>query len=167
MVLVLRPNLPVYKVVSVSVTNFSTTPSLAGEWVTKVAIENPNDKLRAYFSNFRVDVMYKDGVVAENYVSGFVLGKNEVREVDGKGSSNGAMMEIMTLEDMVKERNSTGSLTFTLRIFSVNAFKSGLFSTRGAEEVAACEGLKIVFRNNSANGMLDDGGKIIECQLYV
>lgn len=165
--LVFRPDLPVYRAVSVSVTNFTTTPSLFGEWDTKIMIDNPNHKLRAFFSKFRVDIMYKDGVVAVTHAPGFVLHENEAREVDGKGLSNGAMMETTTLDDMRKERNSTGSLTFALRVSSMNAFRSGSVLTKEIEEVAICEGLKIVFQNNSSNGMIDNGGKPIECHVYV
>ncbi|KAJ1384779.1 hypothetical protein SESBI_42217 [Sesbania bispinosa] len=170
MALMLRPELPLYKVVYMSVSNFTTTPALSGEWDTKVAIRNANNKLKVYFSEFKVDVMYKDGVVSVNYLPGFMLSEDEARETEAKSwssNANGAVIGTTTLDDMVKERNTTGSLTFDLRVSSVNAFKSGSFSTKYAEVVAICEGLKVVFQNNStANGTLENN-KPLECQVYV
>lgn len=166
--LVLRPELPAYKIASLSVTNFSTTPTLAGEWDAKVTIENPNDKLVAYFSHLKVDVVYKDGVVAVNHAPGFVLNTKEKVDMDAKGSSNGAngdMVGKATMDDLVKEKGS-GSVTFGLRVSSMNMFKSGSISTRSEEIVAICEDLKVVFQNNDA-GTLDNKGKPNECQVYI
>ncbi|XP_061362930.1 uncharacterized protein LOC133306626 [Gastrolobium bilobum] len=167
--LVLRPQLPIYKVLSMSVTNFTVTPTLTGEWNTKMYIENPNDKLRAFFSDLRVDVVYKDGVVAVNYAPGFTLDKKEVTEIGVTGSSshaNEALMDKTTMVDLVKDR-TTGSVTFSLRLTSINAFKSGSFSTRSTQIVALCDGLKLVFQNNNSTGVLNNGGNPIECELYV
>ncbi|KAK7278733.1 hypothetical protein RJT34_23769 [Clitoria ternatea] len=165
--LVLLPEIPKYKVASLSVTNFTTTPTLARQWDTKMIVENPNEKLVAYFSEFKVGFLYKDGLLAGNYVPSFVL-KDKV-DLDVKGSSrkfNGELIEKTTMDNLVKEQG-TGSITFTLRVSSVNMFKSGSFSTRTAEIVAICEGLKVVFQNNNATGALDNGGKPIECETYV
>ncbi|XP_027364269.1 uncharacterized protein LOC113871376 [Abrus precatorius] len=167
--LVLRPELPVYKVVSFSVTNFSTSPALAGQWDSKLTIENPNDKLVAYFSDLKVDVLYRDALVDVNYARGFVLNRNAKVDVDVTGSSSEVdahMFEKSTMDELIKERG-TGSVTFALKVSSMNVFRSGSISTRNAEVVAICEGLKVVFQNNNSNGTLDNGGKPIECQLYV
>lgn len=169
MALMLRPELPVYKVLSMSVANFTTTPTLSGEWGTKMSIENPNVKLKAYFSDFRVDVIYKDSVVAMNYARGFALNTKEVREMEVKGSTtqaNESVLEKTTKGDMEKDR-AMGFVTLTLRVASINAFESGSFSTRTKEVVAICEGLKLVFQNNSTTGTLDNGGNPVLCQLYV
>ncbi|XP_057425869.1 uncharacterized protein LOC130719253 [Lotus japonicus] len=168
MAMMLHPQLPIYKVVSMSVTNLTTTPALSGEWGTKVSIENPNEKLAAHFSGFRVDVMYKDGVIGVSYSPGFVLSVKEMKETEARGAATGnANLETATLEDMVKEKNATGSITFALRVSSVNGFKSGSFSSREAGVVAFCEGLRVVFPNNGGHGAFDSGGKPVECQLYV
>ncbi|KAK7345228.1 hypothetical protein VNO77_15819 [Canavalia gladiata] len=167
--LALRPRLPVYKVASFSVTNFSTAPTLTGQWNMKITIENPNEKLVAYFSDLKVDVAYKDGVVAVNYASGFVLNRNDQVDMSVTASPKQAerdMIEKNTMEDLVKDRG-TGSVTFSLKVSSVNMFKSGSYSTRSLEVVAICEGLKVVFQNNNPSGTVDNGGKPIECLLYV
>ncbi|KAK7268089.1 hypothetical protein RIF29_20775 [Crotalaria pallida] len=169
MALTLRPELPNYKVVSMSVKNFTTTPTLFGEWDTKISIQNPNQKLRAYFSHFRVDVVYKEDIVSVNYARDFALNTNEIREMEVMGSStraNESTMEKITKDAMEKER-AIGSIIFTFRVSSINAFESGSFSTRKAEIIAICEGLKIVFPNNSTTGTLDNGGAPVACNLYM
>ncbi|KAL2323005.1 hypothetical protein Fmac_027384 [Flemingia macrophylla] len=164
--LVLHPQLPLYQVASLSVTNFSTTPTLAGEWDAKITIENPNDKLVAYFSHLKVDVAYKDGVVAVNHAPGFVLNTKEKVDMDAKGSSNAAngdMVRKATMDELVKEKG-TGTVTFTLWVSSTNMFKSASVSTRSEEIVAVCEELKVVFQNNDS-GTLDNKGKPNECHV--
>ncbi|XP_061362929.1 uncharacterized protein LOC133306625 [Gastrolobium bilobum] len=47
----LRPKLPVYKVVSMSVANFTVTPALSGEWDTNISIENRNHMVRVFISD--------------------------------------------------------------------------------------------------------------------
>ncbi|KAK7392680.1 hypothetical protein VNO78_21124 [Psophocarpus tetragonolobus] len=168
--LVLRPELPVYKVASLSVTNFTTTPTLTGQWDIKITVENPNEKLVGYFSDFRVDVMFKDGIMAISHASGFVLGTKNHSDVHVEGFSNQAivtMMEKATMDDLVKERG-TNSVTVTLRVSSVNMFKAGTFSTRRAAMVALCNGLTLVFQNtNATTGALDNKGGPVQCQLYI
>ncbi|KAE9612397.1 hypothetical protein Lal_00039672 [Lupinus albus] len=169
MALMLRPEVPVYKLVAMSVTNFTTNPTLFGEWDTKMTIQNPNEKLKAYFSNFKVDIIYKDGVLSVNYAPGFALNTKEARDMDITGSStkaNESTLDKTTKDEMEKER-ANGSITITLRVASLNAFESGSFTTRTSQIVAICDGLKLVFPNNSTTGTLDNGGKPMLCNLYI
>ena len=163
MALVLRPEYPIYKVVSLSVEDFNTTTTLAGKWNTVVMVENPNEKLRGFFSDFKVDLLYERDGIARGYAPGFELGKHEKKQLEVKASSSN--VADVDLDGMAEEQG-TGSITLTVRISSLAAFKSSSVSTRGEMAVATCKGLKVVFQNNSANGTLDNGGKPIDCQLY-
>ncbi|CAJ1967253.1 unnamed protein product [Sphenostylis stenocarpa] len=168
--LMLRPQLPVYKVSSFAVKNFTTSPTLAGQWDIKMAMGNPNDKLITFFSDFKVDIGYKDGVVAISRASGVALNTKEHADVDMRGlfdHGNGNSLDKKIKDDLVKERG-TDSITFTLRVSSMVVFKSGSVSTRSEEIMAVCDGLKIKFQNNDAtDGELDNKGNPIQCLLYV
>ncbi|KAK7355005.1 hypothetical protein VNO80_14250 [Phaseolus coccineus] len=168
--LTLHPQQPEYKVASLSVTNFTTQPILGGQWDAKISIGNPNDKLVSYFSDFKVDMSYKDGIVGVNHAPGLALNTKDQVDVDMKGllnQANGNLLDKKTMDDLVRERG-TGSVTFTLRVSSMVILKSGSLSSKREELVAVCEGLKVTFQNNDAtSGELDNKGKPVECMLYL
>ncbi|XP_004494246.1 uncharacterized protein [Cicer arietinum] len=170
MALILHPQLPVYKVTSLSVTNFNTTPILTGDWNISITVQNPNDRLRGYFSDFKVDVVHENDELALSYVPDFELEKHEQKQMDVKtSSSNGAYgvsFQKWDLDKIANERQ-TGSVMFGVRVSSMTAFKSTSLSTRNAVILAVCEGLKVVFQTNTGTGTLDTGGNPVICQLYM
>lgn len=166
MALALHPQLPLYTVNSLSVLNFNTTSTLAGDWNASFMIQNINDKLTGEFSGFKADLLHKNDVVGVSFVPDFVLDKKQVKHVDVKPSSTGTSFPEWNLGDLGKEQ-ATGSITFTMRISSMVAFKSSSMSTRGSLVLALCDGLKVVFQNNTGTGALENGGSPILCQLYM
>ncbi|TKY61928.1 hypothetical protein E2542_SST11782 [Spatholobus suberectus] len=166
MALVLHPQLPVYKVHSLSVANFNTTSTLSGDWNTSITIQNINERLNDLFSDFKVDLLHHNDVVAASYVPDFELGKKEVKQMDVKPSSNGFSFPKWDLDDMAKEQAS-GSISLAVRITSMVVFKSSTMSTRRALVIAICDGLKVVFQNNTGTGALENAGRPIGCQLYM
>ncbi|KOM33990.1 hypothetical protein LR48_Vigan02g014000 [Vigna angularis] len=147
--LALHPQLPEYKVVSLSVTNLTTQPTLGGQFDTKISIENPNDKLVGYFSDFKVFMSYKDGVVAADAAPGLSLNTKSQTEVIVRGLFNqGNRLEPKLMDDLVKERG-TDSVTFSLRMSSLIVLKSHTFTTKSEELLAICDGLKVKFQDNS------------------
>ncbi|CAK8544141.1 unnamed protein product [Lathyrus sativus] len=168
---ILHPKLPVYKVHAMSVTNFNTSPVLTGDWSISLAIENPNTKLKGFFSDFKVDVVHdQTNEIAMSFVPDFQLEKHEEKHMDVKASSNNAgnivSFQKWDLDKMSNEKQS-GSITFGLKVSSMAEFKSTSMSTKSMMMLAVCDGLKIVFQNNSGNGTLDNGGKPVNCMLYM
>lgn len=167
----LNPNHPIYKINSLSVVNFNTTPTLTGEWDTIFSIENPNSKLKGHFPDFKVDIIHKYDVIAVGYKTGFDLDKHEEKQIDVKASSNVTIASVMPdqklkLDEIVKERE-IGSMMFALRISSLPSFKSSVVTAMGGVELAICDGLKVVFQNNTGTGTLDNGGNPVLCYTYV
>ncbi|KAJ1376686.1 hypothetical protein SESBI_49668 [Sesbania bispinosa] len=169
MALVLHPQLPIYKVSSLSVTNFNTTPVLSGDWNISIAIENPNDRLKGQFSDWEVDLTCGNGVVAVSYVPEFELEKKEVKQLEMKTSSNGANgMSFQKWDiDAMEKRRQFGAVMFIVRVSSMVTFKTSTMTTRSTMIVAICDDLKVVFQNNTGTGTLDNGGKPVDCMLYL
>lgn len=170
MALMLHPQLPVYKVSSLTVTNFNTNATLTGDWDINIMVQNPNDRLRGYFSGFKVDVVHENDDVAVSYVPDFELDKKEEKIMGVKASSsnvvNGVSFQKWDLDEIATEKKS-GSITFEVRVSSMTAFKSTSLSTRSSGMLAICEGVKVVFQNNTGTGTMDNGGKPVNCQLYI
>ena len=168
----LHPQFPVFKVVSLSVSNFNTSSILTGDWNISVTVENPNTKLKGYFLDFKVDVVHDSNELAMSYVPDFELEKHEQKQMDVKASSNnvvsGVSFQKWDLDKMSNERqSSSNSIMFGVRVSSLAEFKSQSFATRSTRMLAICEGLKVVFQNNSGTGSLDNGGNPVTCQLYM
>ncbi|KAI5425348.1 uncharacterized protein LOC127128953 [Lathyrus oleraceus] len=171
MAFILHPKLPLYKVNAMSVENFNTSSVLTGDWSISLAILNPNTKLKGYFSDFKVDVVHdQTSEIAMSFVPNFQLEKQEEKQMDVKASSsnrgNVVSFQKWDLDKMSNEKQG-GSITFGLKVTSIAEFKSPSMSTRSMMMLAICDGLKIVFQNNSGTGALDNGGKPVNCTLYM
>ncbi|XP_047170012.1 uncharacterized protein LOC124838457 [Vigna umbellata] len=166
MALMMHPKLPAYTVNSLSVSNFNASTTLTADWNTTFSIQNVNDKLNGFLSGFKVDLLHKNDVLAMSYVPDFELDKKEVKRINAKMSSIGFSFLTPDMHEMAKEQAS-GSVSLILRIASMVEFKSSTFNTRMSLVLAICDGLKVVFQNNTGNGALDNGGKPISCQLYM
>ena len=170
MALLLHPQLPVYNLNSLSVTNFNTTPTLTGDWNISVTVQNPNDRLKGYFTEIKVDVVYDTNEIAMSYVPNYELEKHEQKQIDVRASSdkgaNGVSFQTWDLDQMSSERQS-GSVVFGVRIYAMTAFRSTSLSTSNTMMLAICEGLKVVFQSNTGNGALDNGGNPVNCKLYL
>lgn len=165
----LHPQFPVFKVVSLSVSNFNTSSILTGDWNISVTAENPNTRLKGYFLDFKVDVVHDNNELAMSLVPDFELEKHEQKQMDVKASSNNVVsFQKWDLDKMSNERqSSSNSIMFGVRVSSLAEFKSTSFATRSTRMLAICEGLKVVFQNNTGNGSLDNGGNPATCQLYM
>lgn len=167
MALVMKPEVPVFKVVSLSVENFNTATTLNGNWNTVFTVENPSQRLRGFFSDFKLELVYKRDQIAGGYTLGFELGRRDKRQMEVRFmSSNVAGVD---LNGMAKERES-GSVTFSMKISSMTALRSTHFSPfspiyrRGESLLVTCEGLKVVFQNNTGNGAMNTGSEPIACK---
>ncbi|KAL2345294.1 hypothetical protein Fmac_006579 [Flemingia macrophylla] len=65
----------------------------------------------------------------------------------------------------IKERKeqTSGSVTFTMRIASMVAFRASSMSTRSALVLKLCNCLKLVLQNNTGIGALENGGSPVLC----
>ncbi|MED6124459.1 hypothetical protein PIB30_059064 [Stylosanthes scabra] len=159
--LAMHPSLPKYQITSMSVDNFAAANTLTGNWYTTILVENPNDKLTGYFGDFKVFVEHKGRELTGGYAPGFVLPRNEKKQfsVNTPASNFGNFPD---LDAMAKERAS-GSVTFDVTITSVTELKSSSVSTNPESLTAVCEGLKLVFQNNSTAGTLEN--RPVDCEI--
>ncbi|KAI4300563.1 hypothetical protein L6164_033929 [Bauhinia variegata] len=168
--LMLLPEAPHYKVESFSVSNFNTaSSSLSADWASKITIENPNQKLNAFFSTWKVTVFHHHVGVARSFLlEGFELETHQNRQFNVNLSSNAQnsplLIPIDAVEDIAKER-AKGSITVGLGISTIVNFKYHSSASRHIPIYALCADLKLDFQGNSssATAILNDNNK--NCQL--
>ncbi|MCI16749.1 hypothetical protein A2U01_0037893, partial [Trifolium medium] len=168
--LMLHPQLPEYRVNSLSVTNFNTNPTLTGDWNISITVQNPNDRLKGYFREFKVDIVHDTNEIAMSAVPNFELEKQEQKQMEVRTSSNngaiGVSFQKWDLDKISKERLS-GSVMVGVRIASMTEFRSPSLTTRSTGILASCQGLKVVFQGPTGNGMLDNKGIPVNCTIYM
>lgn len=158
--------LPIFKVRSMTVANFTINPHLSGKWEIWMDIVNPDEGTVAIFYNFHVSLLYQDDVVAKNNRRyGFKLLMGQTRMEPVRFWSNSTNEEDVEKDDMEKERSS-GSITFALKVSSKSMEQDGFLFSEERDLVSNCEELKVVFQsNNATNGALDNGGKPVTCKV--
>ncbi|KAE9600051.1 hypothetical protein Lal_00045600 [Lupinus albus] len=150
----LYPETPEYNVSSMTVVNFNTKPTLTGEWDTTLTIYNPNTREASNFSDFKVDILHMDEVIAEGNSAGFELAKTEHKVLEVKVSTiNSTNLQLGQL----KNERERGIVTVDLRISTVPIFKQSKYD-EGLKAMAYCRDMKIVFPNSTiGNGLLENG----------
>ncbi|CAN1133939.1 NDR1/HIN1-like protein 1 [Linum perenne] len=160
---VLRPEVPEFKVQSLSVTNFNAKPNaFSGAWDANVTAKNPNTKIRLFFNQIETFMFFGDEELASNYANPFSLDINGAqsaltakmaanRTADG-GEDEGEAMKKMA-EDFGK-----GAVEFNLRMAAWTTFRSDSWWTRRSTVRVFCEELKVEFSGKSGKGSLVPGG---------
>ncbi|KAF5750577.1 hypothetical protein HS088_TW03G00916 [Tripterygium wilfordii] len=168
--LVLRPQIPEFRLETFSVSNFSTKPGFTANWEGNFTIENPNHKLRVYGDRIESFVFYNhDEILASSDMAPFKLDTGEKMMTQTKLSANNTdhgelVVGVAVVDDMAEER-SGGSVKFSLRLMVWSTFKSGWW-TRHIDMRVYCEDLKVVFDGVTGNGKLTDN-KPMDCTVRV
>ncbi|KAF5737412.1 hypothetical protein HS088_TW13G00292 [Tripterygium wilfordii] len=168
--LVLRPQIPRFRLEAFSVSNFNTKPGFTANWEGNFTIENPNHKLKVHADEIECSVYYKqDEIVASAAMAPFTLDIGETIMTQTKLSANNTgydqpVVGAAVVDDMAEERRG-GSVSFSLRLMIWSTFKSGWWTRRCGMRVL-CEDLNVVFDGVTGNGKLTDN-KPMDCIVRV
>lgn len=169
---VLRPQIPVFHVDKMSVSNFNTTSTpFTATWDTNLTVENPNHKLRVYFDRILGATFYKEeDSLGTSWINPIFMDTKTNATLHAVISTNGSAehaVPIWVAQEMGKERGTGGggSVSFELRFRVWATFKSGSWWTRNLVMKVSCENLKIDFVGASGNGALAPA-KRDDCQVY-
>ncbi|CAI8614916.1 unnamed protein product [Vicia faba] len=155
---------------ALSVNNFNTTSVLIGDWSISLVAQNPNAKVRGYFSDFKVDILHATNEIAMSFVPDFQLEKLEQKQMEIKASTNngGNVVSFQRWDlDKMNDEKKHGSIMFALRVSSTIEFKTTSTSSGSLLLMNICDSLKIVFQNNTGTGTLDTGGNPVDCRLFM
>ncbi|XP_008442912.1 uncharacterized protein LOC103486674 [Cucumis melo] len=151
--IILRPEVPVFKVDSFSVSNFNISKlNYSGNWDASVTVQNPNHKLNVNMERIQSFVDYKQNTLAMSYADPFFLdveksGQMKVKLTSSSPDDPGNWLE--TEEKLGRER-ATGTVSFNLRFFAWTTFRTGSWWTRRVVMRVSCEDMKLVFTGPAA-----------------
>uniref|UniRef100_A0A0A0LGS8 Late embryogenesis abundant protein LEA-2 subgroup domain-containing protein n=2 Tax=Cucumis sativus TaxID=3659 RepID=A0A0A0LGS8_CUCSA len=151
--IVLRPQIPVFKVDSFSVSNFNISKlNYSGNWNGSLTVENPNHKLTVNIERIQSFVNYKENTLAMSYADPFFIDveKSSQMRVKLTSSSPDDPGNWLETEEKVGQEKASGTVSFNLRFFAWTAFRSGSWWTRRIVMKVFCEDLKLAFTGPAA-----------------
>ncbi|XP_022748418.1 NDR1/HIN1-like protein 10 [Durio zibethinus] len=166
---VLRPQIPVFHVDNMSVSNFNTSSTpFTATWDTNLTLENPNHKLRLYFDRIVGAMFYnEEDSLGSAWLNPIFMDTQTKTTIHAVISANGSAQNAVPIwlaQEMGKDR-ATGAVSFALRFRVWATFKSGSWWTRSLILRVLCDDLKVNFVGASGNGALSPGNRD-DCEVY-
>lgn len=111
---VLRPEIPVFRVDNMSVSNFSTSAvPFTATWDTNLTVENPNQKLRLYFDKIMGTMFHgEEHWLASSWLNPMFMDIQTKATMHAVIAANGSAenpVPIWVAQEMSKERANTGA----------------------------------------------------------
>ncbi|XP_076915223.1 NDR1/HIN1-like protein 1 [Bidens hawaiensis] len=155
--LVLRPQLPQFRVETLTLDKFNISNSMvSGNWDAWFTVRNPNSKINLFYTRVEAAVYYKLDSIAETSVPPFDQGKKNETGVRATFASVSAYVDDW---DGISKEKGRGSVEFNLRMVARVKFKAGAWWARRRIVRVYCPGLSVGVSANSMNGSLTGGPK--------
>ncbi|KVI08056.1 NDR1/HIN1-like protein 10 [Cynara cardunculus var. scolymus] len=156
--LVLRPQVPQFRVDSLTLSNFnlSSNSLISGNWDARLTVRNPNSKIVLYYDHIEAAVFYKSESISETTVPPFVQGKKNETAVRATFASLSAYVED---RNGINDERARGTVYFNLRMVARVRFKAGAWWARRRILKIYCPSLPVGVSANSSAGSLDGGSK--------
>ncbi|KAK9062627.1 hypothetical protein SSX86_019815 [Deinandra increscens subsp. villosa] len=156
--LVLRPQVPQFRVQTLTLANFNLTSNsmISGNWNAGFTVRNPNSKITLYYDHVEAAVFYKSESIAVTTLPPFVQGKKNETTVTAT---------LVSLSEYFNDRNginsdrARGTVDFNLRMVARVKFKAGAWWTRRRILRIYCPNLSVGVSANSSAGSLTGGSK--------
>ncbi|XP_038900422.1 uncharacterized protein At1g08160 [Benincasa hispida] len=155
--LVLRPQLPEFRVDSFQVTNFSTaSQSLSASWFIGFSVFNPNKKMTVSYDFIESTVFYNNEFLSQTRVPPFTQDKRTQSVVNASLSSLTAYIEASTVNKINDDRRR-GTVKFNVGVSAGVRFRAGWWKTRRRLLRVLCEDLAVGLSSSNSSG----SGKLI------
>ncbi|KAJ0463422.1 putative Late embryogenesis abundant protein [Helianthus annuus] len=156
--LVLRPQLPQFRVQTLTLTNFTVTSNsmISGTWTAGLTVRNPNTKITLHYFDIQAAVFYKSSSIAVTNVPPFVQGKKNETSVR---ATLVAVSDYFDGWKGIDRERGRGMVEFNLRMVGRVGFKASGWWTRRRVLRVYCPGLGVRVEGNGTGGLLSGGGK--------
>ncbi|KAK9068109.1 hypothetical protein SSX86_012220 [Deinandra increscens subsp. villosa] len=156
--LVLRPQIPQFRVETLTLSNFnvSTNSLISGNWDARFVARNPNSKITLYYDQIEAAIFYKSDSISETTLPPFVQGKKNETTIRATFASLTAYLDG---RDSINGERDHGKVNFNLRMMTRVRFQAGSWWARRRILRVYCPNLTIGVSANSGNGTLVGGSK--------
>ncbi|KAL8210215.1 hypothetical protein R6Q57_006947 [Mikania cordata] len=156
--LVLRPQIPQFRVETLTLSNFniSTNSLISGNWDARFTARNPNSKITLYYNQIEAAIFYKSDSISETTVPPFVQGTKNETTLRATFASLTAYLDD---RDSINGERNRGAVNFNLRMMTRVRFQAGSWWARRRILRVYCPNLPVGVSANSSSGSLVGGSK--------
>ncbi|KAL6537868.1 hypothetical protein OROHE_012155 [Orobanche hederae] len=157
--LVIRPQVPQFRVDSFSLSNFTISNDSLISFTSQVrlAARNPNKHLDLSYDHVDSVVYYKSWSLSHTVMPPFSLDRRTEANLMANFASVGNFVERLALDGINSERGSKGNVGFNLRMVSRVRFKARAWRSRNRVLKVFCGDLVVVIPSNGRPGTLIGG----------
>ncbi|KAK6163645.1 hypothetical protein DH2020_000509 [Rehmannia glutinosa] len=157
--LVLRPQLPQFRVDSFSVSNFTLGNNSLISFTSQVRLtaRNPNKKITLSYDHIDAVVFYRSSSLSDTVVPPFSQDTKSETSLTANFAAVGTFVDQLAVNGINNERGSRGTVGFNLRMLSRVRFKAKAWRTRHRLLKVFCGDLVVGIPSNGRPGTLTGG----------
>ncbi|EPS58105.1 hypothetical protein M569_16709, partial [Genlisea aurea] len=166
--LVLRPQLPQFRVNTISISNFTLSNSSTLTFSSKSAltVRNPNEKMSLHYDHLEAELFYRSWSLAATSLPPLSQGTETESSLSANFAAAGSFLDAAAVDGINGEMSSSdGNVGFNLRIVSWVRFQAKAWRTRRRPLKVFCGDLVVRIAQNSSSGFLDGGP--IQCHVGI
>ncbi|KAF8015975.1 hypothetical protein BT93_H1504 [Corymbia citriodora subsp. variegata] len=161
--IILRPHYPVFRVESMTLTNFSvssSSPRVSGDWLVRLQVANPNKKMKIDYTEIESYVYYKSEPLSTARLPPFSQGTGNQTVVQVSLTAVDSYVDDWAAGAINAERAS-GAVSFQVRLIALAQFRDGWWPMRWRVIRVLCGNLVVGLPANDGAGKLTGG--VREC----
>ncbi|KAL0417550.1 UNVERIFIED_CONTAM: hypothetical protein Sradi_1168500 [Sesamum radiatum] len=165
--LVLRPQLPEFRVDSFSVSNFTLGNNSLISFTSEVRLtaRNPNKKMTLSYDHIRAVVFYQSWLLSDTMIPPFSQGTKNETSLTANFAAAGSFLDRPAVDGINSERGNNGNVGFNLRMVSSVRFKAKAWRTRRRFLKVLCGDLAVGIQSNGRSGTLIGGPR--QCRVGI
>ncbi|KAL0437061.1 UNVERIFIED_CONTAM: NDR1/HIN1-like protein 10 [Sesamum radiatum] len=165
--LVLRPQLPEFRVDSFSMSNFSLGNNSLVSFTSEVRLtaRNPNKKMTLAYDHIDAVIFYKSDLLSQTTMPPFSQDTKNETSLTANFAAAGSFVDKSVVDGINGERGKNGNVNFNLRMLSRVRFESKAWRTRRRFLKVFCGDLFVGIPANGRSGALTGGPK--QCRVGI
>lgn len=165
--LVLRPQLPEFRVDSLSISNFSLGNNSLISFTSQVRLtaRNPNKKMTLAYDHIQAFIFYRSDSLSDTTVPPFSQDTKNQTSFTANFASAGSFVDNSVMDGINNERGNSGNVNFNLRMLSRVRFEAKAWRTRKRFLKVFCGDLIVGLSSNVRSGQLTGGPK--QCRVGI
>ncbi|KAK6138465.1 hypothetical protein DH2020_027785 [Rehmannia glutinosa] len=163
--LVLRPQLPEFRVDSFSVSNFTLGNNSLISFTSEIRLtaRNPNKKMSLAYDHIEAVIFYKSDSLSETTVPPFSQDTKNETSLTANFAAAGSFVDKSVMDGINGERGKNGNVDFNLRMLSRVRFEAKAWRTRNRFLKVFCGDLVVGIPADGRPGALT-GGQAVSCR---
>ena len=165
--LVLRPQLPEFRVDSFSISNFTIGNDSLTSFTSelKLTARNPNKKMTLGYDQVQTAIFYQAYSLSETSVAPFYQGTRNETSLTARFADAGSFLDKSAVDGITRERGKNGNVNFNVRVVSRVRFEAKAWRTRRRFLKVFCGDLVLGLATNGASGALTGGAR--QCRVGI